>query len=77
MMIYDDSITERDWYMYRRGELKEYIRHHETLPVEVHRQLYQWVTDGHSVHDNPWGIKNSITNLPCDYLTAMDIYYSK
>ena len=75
-MIYDD-LTERDLYMYRRGEMREYIRNHGTLSTDLNHRLYQWVETGHSVHENPWGLRDKKTGLPCDYLEAMDIFYSK
>ena len=76
-MIYDDNLTNRDWYMYRRGEMREYIRNHGILEPEIHHRLYQWVATGHSVHDNPWGIRDQQRGLPYDYLSAMEIFYSK
>lgn len=76
-MLYDDELTQRDLYMYRRGEMREYIRNHGILDPEIHHRLYQWVDTGHSIHDNPWGIRDPQKGLPCDYLAAMDIFYSK
>ena len=76
-MSYEGELTKRDLYMYRRGEMREYIRNHGILDPEIHYRLYQWVDTGHSVHDNPWGIMAAGKCLPCDYLEAMKIYYSK
>lgn len=76
-MIYDDELTKRDWYMYRRGEMREYLRHHDILNGEIRHALYQWVDTGHSVHDNPWGIWDETRNKPCDYIKAMSIAYKK
>lgn len=76
-MLYDDELTQRDLYMYRRGEMHEYIRNHGILDFEIHQRLYQWVDTGHSVHNNPWGIRDPRKSLPCDYLEAMDIFYNK
>lgn len=80
-MMYNDELTKRDLYMYRRGEMQEYIRNytreHGFLDPEIHHRLYQWVATGHSVHDNPWGFRDKTNCLPCDYLMAFDIHYSK
>ena len=76
-MKYNDKITERDMYMYRRGEMREYIRNRGILPSEIHHQLYQWVDSGHDVHDNPWGIRSMKTGSPCDFLEALDILESR
>ena len=78
-MIYEEAAepTKRDWYMYRRGEMSDYIRNHGILDAEIHHRLIQWVGTGHSVHDNPWGIRDKNTGFPCDYLEAMNIFYSK
>ena len=76
-MIYDDELTKRDWYMYRRGEMSEYMRSHGILSADKRHRLYQWVDTGHSVHDNPWGIRDKEKGMPCDYLEAMDIFYSR
>ena len=80
-MPYDDELTKRDLYCYRRGEMQEYIRNytkeHGFLVPEIRHRLFQWVDTGHDVHDNPWGIRDKITNRPCDYLIAMDLHYSK
>ncbi len=76
-MKYNDELTERDMYMYRRGEMREYVRNHGILPAEIHHQLYQWVDSGHDVHDNPWGIRSSKTGLSCDYLEALAILESR
>ena len=76
-MIYDDELTRRDLYMYRRGEMREYIRNHGILDSEIHHRLYQWVDTGHSVHDNPWGIRDPQKGLPCEYLEAMNIFYNR
>lgn len=71
-MFNDTELTARDLYMYRRGEMREYIRNHGILDSEIHHMLYQWVVTGHSVHDNPWGIRDHKRGLPCDYLEAME-----
>ena len=76
-MIYDDEVTKRDWYMFRRGEMSEYIRNHGNIHLDLYQKLYQWVETGHSIHENPWGIRNPKSNLPCDYITAMEIFYNK
>ena len=76
-MIYDDEVTKRDWYMFRRGEISEYIRNHGNIHLDLYQKLYQWVETGHSIHENPWGIRNPKSNLPCDYITAMEIFYNK
>lgn len=76
-MIYNDELTARDWYMYRRGEMREYIRSHGILHPEKQHLLSQWINAGHSVHDNPWGIRDEKTGLSCDYLAAMEIFYSQ
>ena len=80
-MMYDDELTKRDLYMYRRGEMREYIRNymkeHGSLDPELRHRLYQWVDIGHDVHDNPWGIRDKTSHLPCDYLVAFDLHYSK
>ena len=76
-MIYDDEITKRDWYMYRRGEMREYLRNHDILNSDIMHAIYQWVDTGHSVHDNPWGIWDKTQSKPCDYLKAMSIAYNK
>ena len=76
-MIYDNELTQRDLYMYRRGEMREYIRNHGILDPDTHHLLYQWVNTGHSVHDNPWGIIDSKRWLPCDYLEALAKVYNK
>ncbi len=72
-MIYNDKLTKRDMYMYRRGEMREYIRNRGILSPEIHQQLLQWVDAGHDVHENPWGIRSIETGWPCDYLEAMKI----
>ena len=58
-MIYDE-LTARDWYMYRRGEMREYIRNQGKIDPNSRSRLYQWVDTGHSVHDNPWGIRDPL-----------------
>ena len=75
-MIYDE-LTARDWYMYRRGEMREYIRNQGKIDPNSRSRLYQWVDTGHSVHDNPWGIRDQNSGLPSDYLDAMNVYYNK
>ncbi len=75
-MTFDTEMTSRDWYMYRRGEMTEYIRNHPIKDMDIRHALYQWVDTGHSVHDNPWGIPDKNRVRPCDYLTAMEIHYS-
>ncbi len=75
-MIYDE-LTERDLYMYRRGEMSEYIRNHALLDSNTYSELYQWVDTGHSVHANPWGIWDPDEYTPCDYLKARNIIYRK
>ena len=76
MMNYVE-LTTRDWYMFRRGEMREYIRNHGILDPDVRHRLLQWVDSGHSIHDNPWGIRDQNTGLPSDYLEAMDIFYCR
>ena len=76
-MLNNDELTKRDLYMYRRGEMREYIRNHGILDSEIHHLLYQWVVTGHSVHDNPWGIRDHKRGLPCDYLEAMEAINNK
>ena len=76
-MIYDDNLTARDWYMYRRGEMREYIRNRGVFDPEIRHRLYQWVATGHNVYDNPWGIRDPKSGLPCDYLSAMEIFYGR
>ena len=76
-MLYDDELTQRDLYMYRRGEMREYIRNHGILHSDIHHQLYQWVNTGHSIHDNPWGIRDPKRGIPYDYLTAMEIFNNR
>ena len=71
-MIYDE-ITKRDWYMYRRGELREYIRCHGILSGDVHSELFKWIDTGHDIHDNPWGLRDTKNNLSYDYLKAMEL----
>lgn len=75
-MKYNDELTERDMYMYRRGEMREYVKKHGVLSSELYYQLYRWVDSGHDVHDNPWGIRSTETGLPCDYLEALAILES-
>ena len=69
-MIYDD-LTERDLYMYRRGEMREYIRNHGILPEQTRHELYEWVQSGHSVHENPWGLYDDLKHMHYDYLAAL------
>lgn len=76
-MLYDDKLTQRDLYMYRRGEMREYIRNHGILDPDIHHRLFQRVNTGHSVHDNPWGIRDPKRGFPCDYLEAAEIFYSR
>ena len=72
-MIYDDELTERDWYIYRRGEMAEYIRNHKPISSDIRHELFRWVASGYSVQENPWGIYDPARHLPCDYITAMNI----
>ena len=74
-MTYDDELTKRDWYMYRRGEMAECIRNHPISDPDIRHALYQWVDTGHSVHDNPWGIADKSRVRPCDFLTAFSVQY--
>lgn len=74
-MTYDDELTSRDWYMYRRGEMAEYLRNRPALHMDIRHALYQWVDTGHSVHDNPWGVLDRDRSIPCDYLTAFAVQY--
>ena len=67
----NDDLTERDLYMYRRGEMREYIRNHGILPGETHHKIHEWVKAGHSVHQNPWGLYDNQRHEPYDFLTAL------
>ena len=69
-MIYDD-LTERDLYMYRRGEMREYIRNHGILPGELHHEIHEWIKSGHGVHENPWRLYDNHKGEPYDYLAAL------
>lgn len=74
-MIYDDEVTKRDWYMYRRGEMREYLRNHPIYDETIKHALYRWVDIGNSVHDNPWGIPTLDRTRSADFLEAYAIRY--
>ena len=77
-MIYNEELTKRVWYMYRRGEMSEYLRNKGPIDPDTHHKLYQWVcTSSYGVHDNPWGIWDAKNHRPCDFLEAMEIFYSR
>lgn len=69
----NDNLTDRDLYMYRREVMREYLRQHSSVSVEIHQKLNEWIRSGHDVHDNPWGLYNHKTGVPYDYLEAMKI----
>ena len=76
-IIKGTQLAEKEYCDIKCFEMQEYIRNHGILDSDIHHRLYQWVNNGNSVHDNPWGIRDPKRGLPCDYLEAMEIFYNR
>jgi hypothetical protein len=61
---------EKERKRYLKRELKEYEAITD-MTEEERQELYQWVSEGHSVYDNPWYIYGSTS--PMDFISAMRI----
>ena len=72
-----NELTERDLYMYRRGELREYIRNHRPLSIEIQHELRLWVDAGHSVYENPWKMYIIECGFELGYLEAKERFFSE
>lgn len=65
------ELTKRDIYCYHRGQLSEYIRNHPEIKPAEKQQLLKWISNGHDIHSNPFGMYDYGRHREYDYLDAL------
>jgi len=68
--MYTNMYTKRDKSSTLRSELKQYETSIADLTPDERKALHKWVTDGNSVHDNPYWLAGENGNSLC-YIMAI------
>ena len=66
----DEEATEYELYCYHKGMMFEYMTNVIKLMPDEIQALDNWLLEGGSVHNNPWGLYDSDRRKPVDFVIA-------